>query len=169
MNAKHITLISIVSAVLLANYVAWPKWTELKAAKGRESSLNQRLMTAQDFATSVESLPQSGVVLNTAPVALARFIESMLQSQPRYGLMISQMSPLNSRGAGMLSIEQALETDDISKRKIIRVAIKGVYASLNEWELFTQEELSPNKGIAIDGIKLAGNNFEMQVSIFTGD
>lgn len=169
MNAKHITLISIVSAVLLANYVALPAWNELKTSKTRESSLNKRLMTAQDFASAVESLPQSSVELNAAPVALARFIESMLQAQPRYGLMISQMSPLNSRGAGMLSIEQALETDDISQRKIIRVAIKGVYASLKEWELFTQEALSTSKGIAIDQIKLAGNNFEMQVSIFTGD
>lgn len=168
MNAKHLTLICSVSALLGANWLLLPQWTAYKRLHGEAVAMSGKSKQLDEVVQIASAFPARPMNLLDRATALAAAVNVWTASQRQYGIRLSQVTLLTSAGGqDAVPVTQAGQIDELTKLAVQRVAIKGQYESLVDLRRYLEAEFNAEQAVVIERLSLVGESFELDVGIYS--
>lgn len=168
MNAKHLTLLSSVSCLLLANYLLLPAWSQHKRLGAAAMQAHVDAQSMQERINAAKVLPARAMQLSDRAVALSSAVNAWTSVSRDYGLTLTQIAtPTSSSGQSVVEVTSLGEVDTLTGLPVQRISLKGQYRSLNDFKRYLTQEMNAEQAVAVEQLKLSGDTFELLVGIYS--
>lgn len=166
--ARHITLGAACALAATLYWGVWPSWSAWQSAQRQTKVVQEQVSKAQAQAAHLQQqFEPSQVALRPASDTLVRLIELSHVSPVRYGVVVSEMSPVGvgRSNTGTVAIDRLVQTDDTTGLPFLGMQIKGKYTALDGLYSFI-DALGPSNAMAVQTFEASADTFVLTLHAY---
>lgn len=167
-TSRHVSWGATCALAATLYWGLWPSWTVVQSAQRQVKATQAEVSKAQTEAVELQQrFERRPVDVTTVSATLARLIELTHISPQRYGVTVSQVTPVGAgrSSTGTVAIERLMQTDGPTGLNTLSLQIKGKYTALDGLYSFI-DALGPDSGMAVQSFEAAADQFVLTLQAY---
>lgn len=168
-TSRHVTLGAACALAATLYWGLWPSWTVVQSAQRQVKATQTEVSKAQTETAELQQRFERSrpVDVTTVGATLARLIELTHTSPQRYGVTVSQVTPVGAgrSSTGTVAIERLVQSDGPTGLHTLTLQIKGKYTALEGLYSFI-DALGPDSGMAVQSFEAAADQFVLTLQAY---
>ena len=167
-TSRHVSWGATCALAATLYWGLWPSWTVVQSAQRQVKATQAEVSKAQAEAVELQQrFERRPVDVTTVSATLARLIELTHISPQRYGVTVSQVTPVGAgrSSTGTVAMERLIQTDGPTGLNTLSLQIKGKYTALDGLYSFI-DALGPDSGMAVQSFEAAADQFVLTLQAY---